>query len=157
MKAPLPKTVCASDTDTVPYEQPHSSTCILHVQPEAEKTPQDRIIKSLFWPWTSAMAHRVSHGYCSTLWLPSHPVLSANQQKQWGDPRSLFPQKGWVGRANFCLHQNSHHFQIQFTEYSVYRPVPNLRSSIGGEAWRIQKKRTEQSSWQAVVNWKGGR
>lgn len=26
------------------------------------------------------MAHRVSHGYCSTLWLPFHPVPSAGQQ-----------------------------------------------------------------------------
>lgn len=126
MKAPLLKTVHASNTDTVHYEQPHSSSCILRVQPDAEKTPQNRNIKTL--PF---LTMDYSHGYCSTLWLPSHPVPSADQQKQWGNPRSLFPEEGWAARASFCLHQNTHNFQIKFTEYFVYCPVPNLRPFIG--------------------------
>lgn len=62
----------------------------------------------------------------------SHPTQSPLQiSKSSEETQDLFPQKGWAGRASFCLHQNTHHFQIQFTEYFVYCPVPNLRPFIG--------------------------
>lgn len=32
---------------------------------------------------------------------------------------------------SFGLHGNTHHFQVQLTEYFVYCPVPNLRPFIG--------------------------
>lgn len=132
---------CVLPTRHSPLQATNSSACILHMEPDIGKTPQNRNTETLFWPWTTAMAHRVSHGYCSILWLPSLPVPSADEQKQWRDARSLFPQKGWAGKASFCLHQNTHHFQIQFTEYFMYCPYQIWgHSLVGEEAWRIQKK-----------------